>query len=385
MSVGPFAQGGLDEALGLAVGFRSVEAGEAVPEAEGGDLGGHGAGAVGGTVVRVDALDADAEFFEEGQGGVEEGDDTACGFIREELCEGDARVVVDGDVEVFPACAAGVIALAVTGDAVARAHDASEFLDVEMEEVARMLALVADDGRRRREREQTCGVTVQEARHGSLGELGRASDLEARQPAAAQSQDACDAQRVGGFGGTFWARRAIGKAGGALGAEASQPLVGAALGEAEARRHLRDRLVEIDDATDHLRSTQRGEFGLTVRVHAALVLGLVLISQPHLSKSSPHEQPIGTSHLGNLGNAHFSLGDARKAMDYHEQALVVSREIGDRRGEGNALFNSALAHDSLGNCPEAIARAAAALEIFEAIEDPNAAKVRATLAEWRAT
>jgi hypothetical protein len=34
-----------------------------------------------------------------------------------------------------------------------------------------------------------------------------------------------------------------------------------------------------------------------VRVHAAAVLGEVLISQPHLSKSSPHEQPIGTSHL----------------------------------------------------------------------------------------
>ena len=174
----------------------------------------------------------------------------------------------------------------------------ASFLKLKVEQIARVLALVAEDGRRRAKREQASGVTVQEARHGSLGELGRASDLEARQPAAAQSQDAGDAQRVGGFGGTFWARRAIGKAGSAFGAEASQPLVGAALGEAEARRHLRDGLVEIDDAMDHLGSTQRGEFGLTVRVHAALVLGLVLISQPHLSKSSPHEQPIGTSHLG---------------------------------------------------------------------------------------
>ena len=38
MGIGPFAQGGLDEALGLAVGFWSVGAGEAVLEAEGGDL-----------------------------------------------------------------------------------------------------------------------------------------------------------------------------------------------------------------------------------------------------------------------------------------------------------------------------------------------------------
>ena len=43
--------------------------------------------------------------------------------------------------------------------------------------------------------------------------------------------------------------------------------------------------------------------------------------------------------LGNLGSAYFQLGDARRAIGYYEQALVISREIGDRRGEGNALGN----------------------------------------------
>ena len=89
--------------------------------------------------------------------------------------------------------------------------------------------------------------------------------------------------------------------------------------------------------------------------------------------------------LGNLGLIHAALGDACKAIEFYERRIAIAREIGDRRGEGNSLWNSALAHDSLGNRPEAIARAAAALEIFEAIEDPNAAKVRAELAEWRAT
>ena len=75
------------------------------------------------------------------------------------------------------------------------------------------------------------------------------------------------------------------------------------------RRHLSSRLdqppesrpngrLEIMDPADHLGSTQRREFGLTVGVHAALVLGSVLLSQPQLSKSSPHEQPIGISQLG---------------------------------------------------------------------------------------
>ena len=87
------------------------------------------------------------------------------------------------------------------------------------------------------------------------------------------------------------------EAGGTFVPEAREPLVGGAFGDAEAGRDLCDGLVEIDDASDHLGSTPRSEFGLTVGVHAAAVLGQVLISQPHLSKSSPHEQPIGTSQL----------------------------------------------------------------------------------------
>ncbi len=66
-----------------------------------------------------------------------------------------------------------------------------------------------------------------------------------------------------------------------------------------------------------------------------------------------------------------------KVIEFYEQYLVIAREIGDRRGEGNALWNSALAHDSLRN------RAEAALKICEAIEDPEAAQVRAQLAAWR--
>ena len=87
--------------------------------------------------------------------------------------------------------------------------------------------------------------------------------------------------------------------------------------------------------------------------------------------------------LCNLGVAYKKLGDVRKAIEFYEQYLTIAREIGDRLGEGNALWNSALAHDSLGNRAEAIPRAGTALKIYEAIEDPNAAQVRAQLAEWR--
>ncbi len=57
--VGPFAQGGLDEALGLAVGARGVGAGVAMHEAEAAAEVLEGAGSVGGAVVGEDAADAD--------------------------------------------------------------------------------------------------------------------------------------------------------------------------------------------------------------------------------------------------------------------------------------------------------------------------------------
>ena len=51
--------------------------------------------------------------------------------------------------------------------------------------------------------------------------------------------------------------------------------------------------------------------------------------------------------LGNLGNAYYSLSDARRAIEIYEQQLAIHREIGDRRGEGAALFNMSRALDKL--------------------------------------
>jgi len=93
-------------------------------------------------------------------------------------------------------------------------------------------------------------------------------------------------------------------------------------------------------------------------------------------------QGEGTA-LGNLGAAYQQLGQPRRAIEFYEQHLVIAREIGDRRGEGSALWNLSLALDKLGDHAQAIAHAEAALKIFVAIEDPNAAMVRAQLAKWR--
>jgi tetratricopeptide (TPR) repeat protein len=76
------------------------------------------------------------------------------------------------------------------------------------------------------------------------------------------------------------------------------------------------------------------------------------------------------------------LGDPRKAIEYYDQALKISREIGDRRGEGNALWNMSLSLDQFGQRDRAIDCAKAALKIREEIEDPRAEKIRRKLQEW---
>jgi tetratricopeptide (TPR) repeat protein len=89
------------------------------------------------------------------------------------------------------------------------------------------------------------------------------------------------------------------------------------------------------------------------------------------------------SALGNLGSAYLTLGEPRRAIEYHEQALAIDREIGDRRGEGTDLWNTAVALEQLEDRPQAMARAEAARQIFEEIENPNVAMVREVLARWR--
>jgi tetratricopeptide (TPR) repeat protein len=74
-------------------------------------------------------------------------------------------------------------------------------------------------------------------------------------------------------------------------------------------------------------------------------------------------------HLGNLGIAYASLGEYRRAIEYHEQRLQIAREIGDRRGEGSALGNLGFAYDSLGEYRRAIEYQEQRLQIAREIGD----------------
>src|SRR6185312_1868097 len=101
-SVGPFPEGGLDEALGLAVGLWRIGSGSDVPEAEftTGVL--EGEGSVARTVVGHDARDGDAEACVISDCRLEEGHGAGRRLIARDVGEGDAGGVVDADMDMLP-------------------------------------------------------------------------------------------------------------------------------------------------------------------------------------------------------------------------------------------------------------------------------------------
>jgi tetratricopeptide (TPR) repeat protein len=71
----------------------------------------------------------------------------------------------------------------------------------------------------------------------------------------------------------------------------------------------------------------------------------------------------------NLGNWYQSQGDFSKAIEYHTQCLAISKEVGDRAGEGEAYANLGNAHGSQGDFSKATDHHAQHLAIAKEVGD----------------
>ena len=81
---------------------------------------GEGFGEVAATIVSHDAFNGNAEAPEVGDGGEQERDGAFLLLVREDLSTRYPGMVVDSDVDEFPACTlTAAIACAASGDAVA--------------------------------------------------------------------------------------------------------------------------------------------------------------------------------------------------------------------------------------------------------------------------
>jgi hypothetical protein len=69
------------------------------------------------------------------------------------------------------------------------------------------------------------------------------------------------------------------------------------------------------------------------------------------------------------------------AANYHQRALTISQEIGDRRSEGNHLASLGMLARMDGDADRAHEVWLSALQTLESLKDPNAGQVWQWLAE----
>src|SRR3954464_13693503 len=194
LSVGPFAQGGLDKALSLAVCLGRIRLGPDGLETELAACLAEGLGAIAGTIVGHHTGNRDAKVRVVGDRGLEEGDRALLFLVGEELREGHPGGVVDADVDELPSDAPALaLPRSVAGDAMADPVEAAELLDSDVDQFAGMLALVAAHRRGRFERlEAVEAEAPEDAADRSRRDTDGNGDLLARPALAAEGFDGRD-------------------------------------------------------------------------------------------------------------------------------------------------------------------------------------------------
>ena len=287
--IGPFTGDGLDEALGLAIGLRPTGFGKAMLEAE--LLAGLSEefGAISGAAIGEDAQDGDAMVLVEGDGLVKGGEDALGFFVWKEGGEGEAGMLIDGDVKRFdadPRVAHG----AITGGTDAWRLEAAQLLDVEVEKITGRIAFVADEGRfwRFEGGEPVEPMAAQDAGKRGRGNAKDAADLRAGTALAAQGEDLSFEIRGSLARRTKRSRRAVVETLGEAGEfGAGKPAADGFFADAQGGGGVAQRAAGKRVTESHLGSRQRGQSGISVHVVRAEERGVECSSTTSLPNPFP--------------------------------------------------------------------------------------------------
>jgi hypothetical protein len=144
-NISPFAEGSLDEAFGFSVGARGVGPSEAVANAESSAGVTEPVGAIATSVVGKQGANGDAVLGIKSNGVAQESEGSFGFLVGQQLGEGEAGVIIDGDMERLPA---GVLpppatsSIATNGNLLIARHS----LDVEMQQISRKGVFITHHG-----------------------------------------------------------------------------------------------------------------------------------------------------------------------------------------------------------------------------------------------
>ena len=136
----------MNETFGLAIGAWRVGASEALSNTELKAETAEDAGAIAGAVIGEHARDGNPQTGVVVDGGLEESGGRAGFLVGQDLREGDARMIIDGDMHILPAGTMNAAA-AVAGDTTTDRLDATDLFDVEVEQIARCGMFITQNGR----------------------------------------------------------------------------------------------------------------------------------------------------------------------------------------------------------------------------------------------
>jgi len=133
---------------------------------------------------------------------------------------------------------------------------------------------------------------------------------------------------------------------------------------------LTEQALEIGEGQDqtltlHAMNNIAGIYSATGRLQDALRLYEQALT---LTREVGDRATEGTT-LNNLGRVYGTLGQKAKALDYYEQALALLREVGDRATEGTTLNNLGRVCDALGQKPKALEYYEQALALTREVRD----------------
>ena len=241
-----------------------------MPEARRGEDRVHGPAGVREGVVGHHPLDFDAQAGKPAEGAREEGGTGGAVLGRQDLGMSEPRSIIHSDVQVVRPQAAGAVGLrGIAVDPVADGHEAWQGLEIDMEELARSLPLVArTEPIAPRLLEAAQAGVVQEPADGRHRELELSGDLRARQTPGGPQADDAPHHPVGRTPGrAVRPRGAIDEPGRSLGEKPAAPFVEGAGADVQGRGDQGDGLPVLDEPPDRFGSPPDGQPGILMGVH----------------------------------------------------------------------------------------------------------------------